>query len=108
MADSNGSVVHDPHRDMHRDGDRAGDRDGDRAGDRAVHRGRFQRGDSGDPQRLASVRIPVALRDRLDGERQRIEPDPKHQRSLDFYAARVFEHGLDWLGTVQPIEDPLR
>jgi hypothetical protein len=109
----------DTHRNGHRAGDRAGhlagDRDmrsdlahdGDRAGDRSIVRGRFQRGDSADPGKLVSVRIPAVLRDALDAERDRIEPDPNLRRSLDFYSAWVFAKGLEALRSVQPVQDPL-
>jgi len=68
----------------------------------------FARGTARGAEPVA-IRIPAELRDKLEAERDRIEPpggDLK-QRSLDFYAAKVFAAGLAWLSSVEPITDPL-
>ncbi len=75
----------------------------DRGGDRG---GRWNRS-SGNPDDLVQVRVPRWMRDAMDDERNRIEPNDRTRRSLDFYSGRVFEHGLEWLRSVQPVSDPL-
>ncbi len=130
MSEQNGTQVLTPNGAVH--GDRTGHRTGDRTGEghgdgtaavtapvtavgtatgadeaRRTERGRFQRSDSDDPNRLVSIKVPAWLRDQLEDERQRIEPDPRLRRSMEFYASKALERGIDSLRSIQPIQDPL-
>ena len=122
MSDQNGTTVLTANGAVH--GDRTGDRTGEGHGDvtapvtapvtatgtdtaRRTERGRFQRSDSDDPNRQVSIKVPAWLRNQLEDERQRIEPNPRLRRSLEFYAAKALERGIDSLRSIQPIQDPL-
>ncbi len=67
----------------------------------------FQRAEDGKPDDMVQIRVRRALLDAMYAERDRIEPPNRKPRSGEFYAGKVFEAGLEWLRTVEPVHDPL-